>query len=124
MTAARLALIVLVLSPLLPACIPMGCTQEARAGVSVGVVDAASAQPITNATITLRSRDGAEQVLDADDAFGGRYVGAWEMSGVYDVEVSAPGYATKRLGKVRIDEDSCHVETRSLDVTLELEVSA
>jgi len=86
---------------------PVACTLEARAGISVGVFDAISAESITDgSTMTLREGDFVET---STGAIGDRLVGAYERAGTYHVAVAREGYHIWIRADVRVTADECHV---------------
>jgi hypothetical protein len=95
---------------------PMACTLEARAGINVAVVDAATGAAITNATVV--AREGAfTETLTSFQA--GEHFGVFEREGTYEVTNSAPGRQTWRADRVVVGADECHVIPVRLTARLE-----
>lgn len=91
------------------------CTNEARASVTVKVVDASGA-PVTDASVTF-SVDGAP--AQACESFpDGSYVCGFEIAGEFIIGASRAGVS--KLDKVTIGKtaDGCHVEGKSITLTL------
>lgn len=95
------------------------CSLEARAGVNVSLIDAATKTPICDAKVVIT--DGGE-VRDEPPSLGPDciYSGAVERTGTFEVRVTHPSYApVTRTGiEVKMDEAECHVEAQT--VTIEL----
>jgi hypothetical protein len=93
------------------------CTGDVVEALALTVRDETGAA-ICDATVT--ASDGAFSAALQPSAGGGVCVwsGLPERSGVYDVTVSKPGYATVTRENVVVTADRCHVKTVSLDVTL------
>ena len=97
-----------------------GCTDEARAGLTITVVDAWNGRIPIPATITLTDGNYTETV--GPDTIGGEpglYAAAWERPGVYDIQVSSPGYDLVTVQDVEVRADECHVITEQLEVPLQ-----
>ncbi len=77
------------------------CTTEARAGVSVTVVDAATNQPIPEYRGIVRDGSYSDSLR-----FGGA---AYERAGTYSVTVEADGYLTWTRAGVVVTDGACHV---------------
>lgn len=97
---------------------PVVCTLEARFGVSVQVVDAASGTALAEgSTMTLRDGDYVETTSESFD--GRTLVGAGERAGTYIITVAREGYHSWVLTDVEVTEDECHVDPVSLLAELE-----
>ncbi len=83
--------------------------------VRLTLVDAQTQRPVADAKVTVIPRDGAAQSVNAAD--DGRAESAGLPAGLYEIQVSGPGYQTARLPSVRIVED----KTTSLRVDLVLQ---
>lgn len=77
------------------------CTTEARAGISVTVVDAATAQPIDEYRGIVGDGSYSDSIR-----FGGA---AYERAGTYAVTIEADGYATWNRTGVVVTDGACHV---------------
>lgn len=100
------------------------CTDEARFGISVEVVDAATGGPVLSASIFAAARDGAYadsvRFSNADRPDPVTALGfAVERDGVYDLEITATGYSSWNRGGVRVSGGRCHVETVRLTASLQ-----
>lgn len=97
------------------------CTLEARPGITVTIVDAATGSPVEG-DVTVIATDGSyTETVNVPVLAGGARV-AWlaeERGGRYRVEVQAPEYALWVAPFVRVTEDDCHV--RTVDLTARLE---
>lgn len=82
------------------------CTLEARAGINVSVIDAATGAAVPNATGTVRDGAYTESLQSFQP---GSLFGAFEREGIYDVTVSAPGYAAWQTEDIVVEADECHV---------------
>ncbi|MEM9455083.1 MAG: hypothetical protein AAGF11_12955 [Myxococcota bacterium] len=95
-------------------CEPTTCTLEARASVTLQVVDAQTGDDV-DATVTFElDGDGPRE---PEEGWPGTYVLGTEQAGTFAVTVSADGYETATAEYV-VTEDECHVET--VDDTIEL----
>lgn len=83
--------------------------------VRLRVVDAQTQRPVAGARVTLIPRQGPTQNLDA--AEDGRALSEGLPPGLYEIQVSRPGYQTARLPSVRVVDD----KTTSLRVDLLLQ---
>lgn len=95
-------------------CEPTTCTLEARASVSLRVVDAQTGDDV-DATVTFElDGDGPRM---PEEGWPGTYVLATEQAGTFTVTISADGYQTA-MEEYEVTEDECHVET--VEDTIEL----
>lgn len=93
------------------------CTAIAAAGLSVGVTNQQTSQPLCSATVTATEGSYSETLFSN----GCRHVGAWERPGTYRVHVEASGFASRTVGDVRVVMGSgeCpHVQEVPLEVAL------
>jgi hypothetical protein len=100
------------------------CTDEARFGISVDFLDAATGGPVLSASIFAAARDGfyADSVRfsNTDRADPVTALGfAVERDGVYDLEITATGYSAWNRSGVRVSGGRCHVETVRLTASLQ-----
>lgn len=92
-------------------------TAVAIDSLNVTVLDRDSGQRVCDATVG--ALDGAfSQMLRANVASPCAYSGPSERAGVYDVQVSRPGYQPASAAALRVDRDQCHVIPVSVTVTL------
>ena len=90
---------------------------EARAGITVEVVDGAGRTPLADgSTLTLTDDSYVETVTETFD--GRSLSGAWERPGTYDVRVDREGYAPWRTAQVAVAADECHVRTVTLTASM------
>ena len=89
---------------------PPLCTAEARAGITVEVVEGITGVPLAEGSVlTLREDPYVETVTESVD---GRHMsGAWERAGLYEVRVDREGFAPWRTAEVEVLADVCHVQT-------------
>ena len=85
------------------------CTMEARAGLTVEVLDSATQAPATlGATIIARSATVTDSTPGPATAEG--TVGlAYERPGTYTVTVTKPGYRGWSRSGISVTADQCHV---------------
>jgi len=95
----------------------VACPAIAAAGLLVDVTNAATAQPLCDATVI--AADGAySQRLQALSC---RYLGAYDRPGTYAIAVSRPAFASKEVSSVRVvlGGGQCpHVEETHVSVAL------
>ncbi len=95
---------------------PFACTDLFAYGVNVTVTNAATGQPVNNATLTLT--EGAyNEVLQLIPT--GDYVGAGERAGTYTLTATAPGFQPQTTNDIVVTAGRCHVEGVHLDVALQ-----
>ena len=84
------------------------CTMEARAGLTVEIVDSTSGAPAADGAKVL-----AVSAATRDSASGTAGVStvslAYERAGTYTVTVTRPGYRTWSRSNVEVTRDQCHV---------------
>jgi len=104
------------------ACGGGACTADARAGLSVSVVDSGTLARVCTATVTVTDGSYSEtlgmSVPPPED--GGPpcfYYGAFERAGTYAVDARAEGRESRVTGIV-VTKDDCHVVPR--EITLKL----
>jgi hypothetical protein len=91
------------------------CTAEARLSLRVRVVDPAG-RPVCGATVVARDRSFAAAIPE-DGGTGCAHSGIPEREGTYDIEVRR-GEQRAALEEVEVSADACHVQPRSVTVTL------
>ena len=94
------------------------CTDLYAYGVSVDVTDAATGQPIDNATLTLTEGTYQETMILFPGS-PGNYAGAGERAGTYTLTAAAPGHQGQTVGNIVVTADECHVKGVHLDVALQ-----
>jgi len=110
---SRLA-IALLLAPLAGACTDtLLCTTEARAAISVNVIDAGTRVPIAGYRGIVRDGSYSDSLR-----FGGA---AYERTGTYTVTIEADGYQTWTRSGIVVTDGECHVNGVSLLAELEAE---
>jgi hypothetical protein len=100
---------------------PVACIAIARAGVTVTVADAASGEPLCDATVVLSAGGSREVLFALPSAPSCTYSGAYERPGTYALEASRAGYQTQTAGPLTIEmsrEQCPHVITQSVSVSL------
>jgi hypothetical protein len=93
----------------------VGCTEEARASVSVKVVDASGA-PISDASVTFSVDGAAAQACE--NFSNGNYACGFEIAGEFIIGVSRGNES--KLDKLTIGKtaDGCHVDGKTITITL------
>jgi hypothetical protein len=97
-----------------------GCTDEGVPGIALTILDAR-----TGGQISADLRDVQIVITEGDfsetSASGpaGRTLLVIERAGVYDIEVSAPGYVTWTRQDITVFDDRCHVDTVEIEALLE-----
>src|SRR5688572_28112392 len=95
------------------------CDAILKAGIVLTIVDAATGNPIEEATVIATEGSYSETVtLPSSPPAPGHAVLANERPGTYRVEVQAPGYLPWVMQGVRVSRDECHVETVQLTARL------
>jgi hypothetical protein len=96
------------------------CSLEARAGVNVVVVDAATKKPICDAKVVITDDTGFTDTPPPVGAPECVYGGASERAGTYQVEVTHPSYATATRDGIGVamDEAQCHVIAQRVELAL------
>ncbi|MGD8320233.1 MAG: carboxypeptidase-like regulatory domain-containing protein [Gemmatimonadota bacterium] len=98
---------------------PVVCTDEARPGIVLQVVDPISAAPIlTGVTVTFQDGDYTETYTSAS-APSGTFSGAYERPGTYVVAAAKDGFETWIRTGVEVTADQCHVKTVQLQAVLQ-----
>lgn len=90
------------------------CTREARAALTVTVLDDATGARVDGATVRATDGAHAENLAGID----GVYSGAHERSGTYTVVVSHPNYQQWQRAGVVVGRDECHVITEQVEARL------
>jgi hypothetical protein len=97
---------------------PTICTLEARYSIAVFVHDSTTNAPVETGSLMVVATSGSfsDTVrFDLQPNYPDRAWGlAEEHAGRYTVEVFVTGYHPWVMNNVRVDEDECHVETRTL----------
>ena len=91
------------------------CTTDARPALRVEVVDSLTGALLAEPLVWVR--DGSFQ--DTLEVSFGRASGPHERPGTYEVHVEHDGYEPWVRASVRVSEDECHVQTRSLTARLQ-----
>jgi len=97
------------------------CTLEAKAGITVLVVDSLSGGTISAESVTVVAREGTfrDSVQVPRSLTDTPVLLAIERAGNYRVEVSADGYRPWALEPVQVTEDECHVRPMALTARLQ-----
>ena len=96
---------------------PVMCTLEARAGLVIEVIDAATGAPLDGAVGTVAEGSSQEPLR----GFGGELFGAYEQPGKYQVFVASSGYRTWVSSEIQVRCGMCHVETVRVQAPLSRE---
>jgi hypothetical protein len=98
---------------------PLICTSEARAGISITVLDSASGTPVgAGARITATDGEFSDTVTTVED-YQGPYGLAHERAGSYTVTVEKAGYALWSSSDALVTRGECHVRTVQLTALLQ-----
>ena len=96
---------------------PVACLAYAAAGLTVQVTNAATGQPICDATVVASEGSYSERLFENSCQF----TGAYERAGIYVVAASRPGFASARMTSVPVvmGRGECpHVEQVRLAIAL------
>ena len=96
---------------------PVACTAHAAAGLGVTITDAATGQPVCDATVTASEGNYSEQLFGVSCTF----TGAYERPGTYVIRASRAGFVPGTAGPVRVvmGGGPCpHVEQARVTITL------
>lgn len=97
---------------------PEICTMEARAGITVLVLDSATNTPVgEGASIIATDGAFADTVITVAD-YEGPYGFVHERAGSYTVVVEKDGFQHWSTSDVRVTRDDCHVHTTSITARL------
>jgi hypothetical protein len=77
---------------------PVACAAYAAAGLGVSVADAATGQPICDASVSATEGGYSEKLTSISCT----YTGAYERAGTYVVRAAREGYAPVEQGPVRV----------------------
>lgn len=108
-----------------PDVIGIACTLEARAAISITVVDSVTRAGIgAGATLILQEGAYRDSVTFPADQPYYNSTPLWgfasaEREGTYDVRVRRPGYQLWERRGVRVTSDQCHVNTVELEARLQ-----
>ena len=97
---------------------PIYCTQEAKAGLNVTVLNSQTNTPIVEDVI-ITAQDGSYQ--ETLEYFpGGEFVfsGAYERTGTYTITVTKTGFQTFTSQPITVTKDECLVIPQQLTVNL------
>jgi hypothetical protein len=98
---------------------PLECTTEARAAITVQVLDSITSAPVgEGATITASNGTTVYSAVTHDD-YPGPYQLAHEKAGEFTVAVQMSGYAPWSRAGVQVTRGECHV--RTVDLTARLQ---
>ncbi len=93
------------------------CTSIYAYGLTVTVTDAATQQPICDATVTATDGTYSEQLQPANSS-PCSYLGAGERPGTYTVTATRSGYMNTIESNIRVTSDGCHVQGVSINLNL------
>jgi len=91
------------------------CPDWVVPGLSVTITDSITSDPLPDAVAW--AVDGTF-VDTLSGTVGGRFTGAVERPGTYDVFVEHPGYLNWQEVGIRVKDGKCNVQTRSFDARL------
>lgn len=97
------------------------CTLEARPGIRVTIVDAATGSPVEGDATVIATDGSYTETVNVPVLPAGARVAflAEERAGMYRVQVQTPAYDPWVAPLVWVTEDDCHV--RTVDLTARLE---
>lgn len=97
------------------------CTDMVERAIEVEILDAATGAALAAGAVgTIVSSDHSEALLPAGGAADTLIsLGAYGPAGMYDVEVTHPGYLPWRREGVRVRSGRCGVETARLKAALQ-----
>lgn len=95
---------------------PASCFDIAAPALSITVLDADTQAPVPATVVVID--DAYVSELGPEASVNGVYQAAYERAGTYDIEVRSDGYAPERIEDVVVAEDTCHVITEELVVSL------
>jgi hypothetical protein len=105
---------------------PVVCTANFKFGINITVVDSATAEPPSEATLLATSGTFTDSVgprAPVQTVANGPLVlvlsTAGERAGLYSVTVRSPGYRDWTRTGVRVTADECHVRSVSLTARLQ-----
>jgi hypothetical protein len=105
---------------------PVACTLNFKFGINITVVDSATAEPPSEATLLATSGTFTDSVgprAPVQTVANGPLVlvlsTAGERAGLYSVTVRSPGYRAWTRTGVRVTADECHVKPVSLTARLQ-----
>jgi hypothetical protein len=96
---------------------PVACTAYAAAGLGVAVTNAATGQPICDATVTAVEGAYSERLFEVSCSF----TGAYERPGTYVIRATRAGFLPNAVGSVGVvmGGGQCpHVEQTRVTVSL------
>lgn len=104
----------------------VGCTTSANPAFRVFVTDAATEQNAATGATVVVTEGGFTETLQPVTIYDveGRveevlnFSGVLERAGTYTIRVAKPGYLPFVRRNVRVTENECHVNTRTVNVTL------
>ena len=103
--------------------ITRACTTEARPGIGVVLMDAATSGPILDGEAVITAIDGMFRDSIRFTVAPGNYNVAmplaYERDGNYLVQARVTGYLDWAMDDIRVRDGGCHVETRTLFAHLE-----
>lgn len=86
----------------------INCTEEARAGLNVTVMDAVTHAVLTEGVTVVATEGTYSETLEffpGTDVFSG----AWERKGDYILTVTKAGYQNYTSETITVESDVCHV---------------
>jgi hypothetical protein len=113
-------LLTLLCAAMIAGCDPLGiaCTDEARPGIGLVLVDSATNGPPLSGQLRLLVTDGA--FVDSVRAtieprnYNLPFHLAWERRGTYRIDAFVTGHHPWSLSGVEVQHDGCHVQTRTI----------
>jgi hypothetical protein len=106
-------------APGIPAPGGVVCTMEARPGITVEPVDAATGQPVSQHATVIAMTSSYADTATVHTTGVPSISAAYERPGTYTVLVRHPDYREWRRSPVLVTKDECHVQTVRLKAELE-----
>lgn len=94
------------------------CTEEARAGLNVLVIDGKTGQYLADSVTVIATTAASSQSLMPFGSNPSVFAGAYEQTGTFTLSASRPGYHPSTTAPVTVTKDECHVIAQSVTLTL------
>jgi len=97
----------------------INCTEEARAGLNVFVIDSITQEHLIEEVLVIAKDGSYIDTLMYIDGIPPSYAGAWERKGTYQIIAEKEGYNTYMKSSIIVEADECHVIPRIIHVMLQ-----
>lgn len=95
------------------------CTQEARAGLNVTIIDEETKQLIGDSVNVIAAEGTYTETLQYFPGNGPNFSGAWERPGTYIISVTRNMYKTFTSTPINVNKDECHVIAQTLTFSIQ-----